>query len=59
MKTLMISLLFCLAFSLQGCATARGILDAGRSLGGGILDDATGVVEGISGVEQKRQSDSD
>jgi predicted small secreted protein len=41
--------------TLSGCGTARGVLDATRSLGGGILDDATGIVEGISEREQMRR----
>ena len=54
--TVLLVVLTVLALSgLSGCGTARGVLDATRSLGGGILDDATGIVEGISEREQMRK----
>jgi predicted small secreted protein len=58
MKTLVSMSALTIALALSGCGTARGVLDATRSLGGGILDDATGIVEGISEREKVRREEN-
>ena len=50
-RLLLITLLFTAPI---GCGTARGLIDATRSLGAGVLNDMEATVEGISEADNKR-----
>lgn len=43
---------------LPGCGSVRGAIDAARSLGGGMLDDAQGVVDGVSEMDRQRHDNN-